>query len=215
MRLQGGEAMSTPSLYHAEERLTELLDTEGLVPSERLAEFAAELTEARETAIARRDAVIHFIRHVEGQIEFARAEEKRISAWRKATEEKLARFQEYVARIIEANVPQPKKGVRKLEAHVGELRLEKLPDSVEITDPTVIPAEHARVTVQMPEWVWGVVVDWISNQESRQGVRDAVLTAHVNAKRDYPLRPIKEALQRGEDVPGADLKINQYRLVVK
>lgn len=208
--------MSQLSLYHAEERLTELLDTEGLVPEDRLAEFARELTAAENTAIARRDAVIQFIRHIEGQIEFARAEEKRLAEWRKSNEAKLEAFKGYVARVIEANVPMPKKGVRKLEGHCGELRLAKLPDSCEIKDSGQIPLQYKRVTVQMRANDWTRVAMLAVNHEAtEQDFRDAVISADVNARIDYPLTPIKEALNRGEDVPGADLKINQYKLEVK
>lgn len=210
------------TLYQTEQNLRAFLDTEDLVPAEMMAEFSAELVAANDAAVSKRDGVIRFIRHCESQIEMARAEEKRIADWRKSLEGGLERFEGYVARVIETNVPEPNKGPRKLVGRVGEIRLVKKPGAVVITDEAAIPDAFKRITVSIPLEQWErmrtAVVRALAYLAERDGaVSGAGLVGifEVPGKFDVPLAPIKKAIEAGEDVPGADLTVNQFRLEVK
>jgi hypothetical protein len=141
--------MNSLTLYQAEEHLLALLESEEMVQEEQRAEFAAALLAAGETALAKRDRTIQFIRHVEAQIEFAKAEEDRIAKHRKALATGLERTKAYVLSVVET-LPEPKRGPKRLEGRVGALVAAGSPASVRIDDNAVLPTDLCRVEVTIP-----------------------------------------------------------------
>jgi hypothetical protein len=182
------------SLYHIEEELKAYLDSEALVPEEQLAEFQAEFVAKSAAAVRKRGDCIRAISHIEAQISGARAEENRIAAWRGSLESGLARFKDYLVRCIELS------GQKKVEADNGSLAIQANPESVEITDATLIPDEFQTVTVKIPAAVYRDLSTWLEGY-------DATFNPSKSA--------IKEAIKAGREIPGADLRWGKNRLNVR
>lgn len=187
--------MSALTLYAIEERLALLMDAEDTVSDEQLAEFTADLAEAHEAALAKRDRVIQFIRHVESQIQFCRDEEARIYERRQSLEKGLERFQTYVLGVIEAS------GNKSLEGRVGKLLAKANPPKVEISDAEAISYLYKNVVVKMSAVDWQMVEAVIEDCEL--GTQSIVSYAVDKAA-------IKKVIQAGEAVPGCDLKFGSH-----
>lgn len=88
---------------------------------------------------------IGYIRNIELTIEVMKNEEKRISEQRKALENKLERFKDYVKECMENN------GFSKIDTGLGSLTIAKNPMSVEIENEDEIPSEFKQeiVTVKV------------------------------------------------------------------
>lgn len=183
--------MSNVTLYAVEERLALLMDAEDSVPDEQLAEFTADLAEAHEAALTKRDRVIQFIRHVEAQIEFAREEEKRLAERRKALDRHLERFKQYVLRCIEQS------GQKKLDGRVGTLVAKASPAAVEVLDMEAVPMQYRRVKLTMPGDVFEELCrlhpEWCANYSE-----------------EVDKNAVRKAIQAGEDVPGIDLQFGRH-----
>jgi hypothetical protein len=136
------------TLYHIEEDLLMMADSEALVPQDQLQEFQELFAAKTEQALMKRGSCIRAISHLEAQIAGARAEENRIAAWRGSLESGLARFKDYLVRCIELS------GQKKVEADNGSLAIQANPESVEITDLDQVPDEFKSVTVKMPAMLW-------------------------------------------------------------
>ena len=182
------------TLYHIEEDLLMMADSEALVPQDQLQEFQELFAAKTEQALMKRGSCIRAISHLEAQIAGARSEENRIAAWRGSLESGLARFKDYLVRCIELS------GQKKVEADNGSLAIQANPESVEITDAALIPDEFVTVTVKMPAKVYrelGLELDGL----------DATFNPSKSA--------IKEAIKAGRDIPGADLRWGKNRLNVR
>jgi hypothetical protein len=182
------------SLYQIESDLQAFVDSEALVPEEQLALFQAEFAAKTREAVVKRTKCIMAIQHLEGQIAHARSEENRIAAWRGSLESGLARFKDYLVRCIELS------GQKKVEADNGSLAIQANPESVEITDATLIPDEFVTVTVKIPAAVYRDLSTWLEGYD-----------ATFNPNKSM----IKEAIKSGRDIPGADTKFGRNRLVVR
>ena len=183
------------TLYRIEEDLAALLDTEALVPEEQLAEFQAELLAKTQQGIQKRGNCIRAIRHIENQIELARAEENRLAEWRRSLAGGLDRFREYVIKCIEVS------GAKRVEADCGALSIQANPESIEVTDVDALPDKFKTVTLRMPADLYRQLIE-----EGLDGC-DATFNPDKTA--------IKAALKAGRAVPGADIRYGKNRLVVR
>jgi len=190
------------SLYQIESDLQAFVDSEALVPEEQLALFQAEFAAKTREAVVKRGRCIQAIQHLEAQIAGARSEENRIAAWRGSLESGLARFKDYLVRCIELS------GQKKVEADNGSLAIQANPESVEITDATLIPDEFVTVTVKMPATVYRQLLEVaLIDGLPRNTLLDATFNPSKSA--------IKEAIKAGREVTGADVRFGRNRLVVK
>jgi len=195
--------MGSLTLYTAEENLSAFLETEeGGVPKEMRQEFALALAGANEAALDKRDACIRFLRHVESQIEFVKAEKVRLNDWQKGLEAGLERFRDYLA-VVVAEYGKQAKGAAKLEGRVGSLTLRKTPDKAEVTDPAVIPSAYKTVTVTLPADVWRAIA------------AQYPAAANHPAEESVSKKPLLDALKRGDEIDGAELVFGHDTLVVK
>lgn len=191
------------TLYEIEDALVALVNCEGAVPDEQLAEYLSELAKASEQAVAKRDNVIRFLRHLDLQAGNIDTEIARLSALKASYESGKKRVEKYVVSVLE-QLPEPKRGSRKLEGTVGVLSIQKNPDRVEITDSNKIPLNYQDVTVVMDASMW---------HELEEDFPGTVLTKKITFS---PRRSdIKDAIQSGGEVPGADIAYGDNRLVVK
>ena len=89
--------------------------------------------------------IIGYTRNIELTIEAMKTEEKRISEQRKALENKLDKFKEYVKNCMEQG------GFTKVDTGLGTLSITKNPMSVEIENESEVPTEFKQeiVTVKV------------------------------------------------------------------
>lgn len=83
--------------------------------------------------------VIGYAKNLELTAEAFKMEEERYKNNRKALENKLAKFKEYVKECMERN------GITKIETELGALSIAKSPATVEIINQEQVPDEFLRV----------------------------------------------------------------------
>lgn len=85
--------------------------------------------------------IIGYTKNIELTINAMKEEEKRIADNRKALENKMARFKDYVKECMEKN------GITKIETELGTLSIAKSPASVEIVNEDEVPSEFKQEVV--------------------------------------------------------------------
>ena len=85
--------------------------------------------------------IIGYSKNIELTIKAMKEEEKRISSQRKALENRLIKFKEYVKECMEIN------GITKIDTSLGSLTIAKSPISVKIIDEEEIPNEFKNEVV--------------------------------------------------------------------
>jgi hypothetical protein len=172
--------MSDITLYAATDEIRTLLDTlEGLEDESLTTEEKEYLATQMQTAVAatvkKADSIIAVLQTLDARANAAKAEAKRLSEHAKRQERNAEKLQSYVIRCME------QAGLKKLDANLGTLSLRNRPNSVVITDESVLPAQFVRL----------------------------VQTTAPDKK------ALKEALESGAEIPGADLAIGGHYLVVR
>ena len=198
------------TLYDLEDNLQALVNSIDLAeePAMRdaiLQEIGKELRKAKE----KRDAVVAFLRHCKLQQKFADAEIERIEK-RKAF---IARVQQelesYLVQVIEQFAAPDRRGIKRLEGNFSSLRIQKNPDSVLITDLALIPLALKQAALTMPAYVWEALLQRVGIEERK------TFEARVEK---LEFKPDKKAiggeLKNGTQIPGADLKFGDWRLVI-
>jgi hypothetical protein len=198
------------TLYEIEDTLQALVNSIDLVEDAHdrqlvLDKIGEELRRTKE----KRDRVVAFRRHCEQQQKFADAEIERIEK-RKAF---IARVQEelelYVVQVIEQFAPADRRGIKRLEGNVSTMRIQKNPDSVLITDIDSIPLMFKQIVLTMPAYVWEAMLQRIGFEDRK------VFEARVEKAEFKPDKKLIGAeLKKGAQVPGADLKFGDFRLVI-
>lgn len=204
--------MSTPlTLYQIEEYLAALLDTREMADTpEREAEIQREIERWVATAVEKRDAIVRFLAHCEGQISNIEREIERLTNLKKSYQRAIERMENYVVRAIVNLGPDDRGRWRKLEGKTCVLTVRHCPPSVEITDESAIPPAFKTITVTVPAEAWERFVDAVDVDE-RTRFLDSVIRADVAVDK----RAVKRALEDGESVPGAELRRDKLTLVVK
>lgn len=85
--------------------------------------------------------IIGYTKNIELTINAMKEEEKRIADNRKALENKMAKFKDYVKECMEKN------GITKIETELGTLSIAKSPASVEIVNEDEVPSEFKQEVV--------------------------------------------------------------------
>lgn len=129
--------MQNLSLYNIVGAFPKLIDQEEMSEEDKK-EVEKELIELLQR---KSQNLIGYTRNIELTIEAMKSEEKRISEQRKAMENKLEKFKEYVKECMEQN------GFTKIETTLGTLSIAKNPISVEIYDEKQIPDEYKTKVV--------------------------------------------------------------------
>lgn len=129
--------MQNLSLYDIVGAFPKLIDQEEMSEEDKK-EVEKELIELLQR---KSQNLIGYTRNIELTIEAMKSEEKRISEQRKAMENKLEKFKEYVKECMEQN------GFTKIETTLGTLSIAKNPISVEIYDEKQIPDEYKTKVV--------------------------------------------------------------------
>jgi hypothetical protein len=149
------------TLYEVEDNLQAFLDTEADVPADMQEEFRAALSAAGQAALDKRDACIRAFQVLDSQIEFCKAEKKRIGDRQTVLENGQKRFRRYLASVLQALPEPPMKGktqpAKKLEGRIGSISLRKGSESIDIVEASKLPTACCDVSVKMAAVTWYAV----------------------------------------------------------
>jgi hypothetical protein len=123
-------------------------------------------------------------------------------------------MRQYVQSVIESLGTDAKGKPKKLEGKTVTFSLRARPASVEITDELLVPAEYKSVVVKLPLELWQLICDEFQNDEDDpvwQDLKKACESASCTVSKGA----IRQAIEAGLEVPGADLTIGGHTLVVK
>lgn len=123
--------MNSLSLYQITSAFPMLMDQEEITP-ELKEQLEKELTELLKQ---KSQNIIGYTKNIELTIEAMKTEEKRISEQRKALENKLDNFKQYVKECMEQNE------IKKIETGLGTISIAKNPISIEIENEEEVPDE--------------------------------------------------------------------------
>ena len=129
--------MNNLSLYEITNAFPVLMENEELSEEEKQ-KIKEELTILLQQ---KSQNIIGYSKNIELTIEAMKEEEKRISSQRKALENRLIKFKEYVKECMETN------NITKIETTLGSLMIAKSPISVEIVNENEIPNEFKNEVI--------------------------------------------------------------------
>lgn len=204
-----------PSLYELEQDLQAFIDTADLVSEESHDEFQREFAEALQRSVEKRDRAGQFLIHCQQQVENCDKEIERLRARKRSFEMAEKRVRSYVQAVIESLGTDAKGRTRKLEGDTVTFALRAKPPAVEITDEDAVPAKFKSITVTLPLDLWEAVIDTPDHDDDSDPIWGEFKAASLTAERCVSKKAIREALDAGEDVAGADLSIGGYSLVLK
>ena len=144
------------------------------------------------------DSVAWMLAHLEDQVQMAAQEIQRLQGRKQAFERAQERLEEYCIHVLE-QLPEPKRGAKKLEGRTSTLAL-RLSDAVVITDEATVPAEYKTACVEMPALVW----------ESLVRRDESVIGKLTKQNLKVRLVDVKKAIKGGESVAGADLEYRNH-----
>jgi hypothetical protein len=128
------------------------------------------------------------------------------------------RMEGYVIHTIETVMgPDAKGKYPKLAGHSLVLSVARNPDSVDIQDEALIPAEYKSVTVKLPAEIWSELLQAFSDDDGNRVAEVSKVLQAADEKADVSIDKagIKKAIKAGETVDGADLFIGGLRCEVK
>ena len=115
-------------------------DLVSLIDEEVNEEAREEIIEAIKLQMeVKAENIIAVIRNYETRIDGIKAEEKRLSEYRKSEEKKLEKLKEYTVYCME------QLGNKKLDTNLGRISLRKKPSSLNIVDESLVPGEYKEV----------------------------------------------------------------------
>ena len=129
--------MNNLSLYEIANAFPVLMENEELTEEEKQ-KIKEELTVLLQQ---KSQNIIGYSRNIELTIGAMKEEEKRISTQRKALENRLTKFKEYVKECMEVN------SITKIDTQLGSLTIAKSPISVEIINEDEIPNQFKQEIV--------------------------------------------------------------------
>lgn len=129
--------MNELSLYQITSAFPKLMENEEITEEDKT-KIEEELTLLLQS---KSQNIIGYTKNVELTIEAMKTEEKRISEQRKALENRMTKFKEYVKECMEQN------GFTKIETPLGTLSIAHNPISVEVVNEDEIPNEFKTEVV--------------------------------------------------------------------
>ena len=198
------------TLYEVEDNLAALANTfEVVEEAEAKRLILDEIGQAIRRVKEKRDAVVGFLRHCEAQQKFADLEIERLKTRRERIARFQAEFEQYLVSLIDQFAIPDRRGVKRLEGNFSSMRIQKNPDSVVITDEKALPVAWKDVVLTMPAHVWEALLERLDKDERR------IFEEKVKKCEFKPdKRAVGSELKNGEQIPGADLKFGEWRLVL-
>lgn len=198
-------ALPAQSLLQLEEEFWALLDTEDLVPSDQRQKFAMELQSAFAKTVAKRDRTKAFIKHCRDRrdsIKKQREDLQRVSNAYQSAEDFV---RQYIKFVIESLGRDEKGKYRKLKGDTSTFYLSDAESKLKILEPETIPAKYKLATITLPAAQW----------EELKRQHEHLDTVAQKVSLDIDEDRIKDDLEAGEEVPGADLEMNRTTLNVR
>jgi hypothetical protein len=199
------------TLYELEDTLQAFVDTIAMAeePATRDA-ILAEIGQALKKTKEKRDAVVGFLGHCEQQQKFADAEIERIQKRKALITRVRSELECYMVQVIDEFAAPDRKGIKRLAGNFSSMRIQKNPDSVSITDDQALPVAWKDVVLTMPAYAWEALLQRLDLED--RGVFDRQVK-----KREFKpdKRAIAGELKNGTEIPGADLKFGELRLVIE
>src|SRR5260370_32951749 len=198
------------TLYELEDTLQVFVDTIALAEEPAAGDaILAEIGQALKKTKEKRDAVVAFLRHCEQQQKFADAEIERIQKRRALITRARVELECYLVRVIDQFAAPDRRGIKRLDGNFSSMRIQKNPDSVAITDEQALPAAWKDVVLTMGAHVWEALLQRLALEDR------AVFERQVKKSEFKPdKRAIAGELKNGTEIPGADLKFGELRLVI-
>ncbi len=198
------------TLYEVEDNLAALANTfEVVEEAEAKRLILDEIGQAIRRVKEKRDAVVGFLRHCEAQQKFADLEIERLKSRRERIARFQAEFEQYLVSLIDQFAIPDRRGVKRLEGNFSSMRIQKNPDSVVITDEKALPVAWKDVVLTMQAHVWEALLERLDKDERR------IFEEKVKKCEFKPdKRAVGSELKNGEQIPGADLKFGELRLVL-
>jgi hypothetical protein len=197
------------TLYELEDNLQALVNSIDLAedPSARES-ILEEIGQTLRRTAEKRDAVVAFLRHCDMQQRFADAEIERIQKRKAAIARLEEELETHLVQVVERYAKPDRRGVQRLEGNFSSMRIQKNPDSVFITDLGAIPLAFKQAVVALPAHVWEALLQRLGLEERK------TWEARVEKLEFKPdKKAIGAELKRGTEIPGADLKFGDWRLV--
>jgi hypothetical protein len=197
------------TLYRIEDHLAALLETgDGGIAPELEGQYRADLAQALQKAVDKRDRVGQFIRYLEDQAHFAAEEAKRLTERKQLFERAAERMRAYVKWTIESMGQDEQGKWRKLEGRLVTFSLRKLPDILQVDDELTIPAEFKTLVITVPAAAW-------QRHLEAAGDRDVILAAITATEVKLDRRRLLARLKEGAELPGADIRLGDYGLAMR
>lgn len=198
-------ALALPPLYETEGSLLALLETEGIVAPEQEEQFKLELAEQLTKTVAKRDRTGGFLKQLAHAATACGEEIKRLQTYKRVLENTEERVRGYVVSVIEGLGSDDKGRLRKLQGTHFTLSARACPASVKIADEASIPVAYKRVRVDMPAEQWEAAAKILAQH-----------TPLVPAATYYTDgAKLKDALEEGKDVAGAELIVGRNTLQIR
>ena len=100
--------------------------------------------------------------------------------------------------------------IKRMTGHFSSMRIQKNPDSVIVFDETALPLCWKDVVLTLPAHVWEALLQRLHLSER------AIFEQKVKKTEFKPdKRGLAGELKKGTEVPGADLKFGELRLVIE
>jgi len=130
------------SLYDIHEHLAALFESEECCPDDRRAELDNEIQAFIAMELTKVDSIASYLAWLEQQAEFAAAEIKRLQARKKASENRHARIEMFVSKLMQL------RNYTRLDGRTTTLSLRRAPPSVEVVDERAVPAEFQIIKTE-------------------------------------------------------------------
>ena len=211
--------MSVPTLYGISAELLNLMEAREAILADwalsntdqttSLAEVESAIREQVSALVRKVDGAAFYVREFEARAAAAKAEKERNRDREHMWEARGERLKEYIVSVMQMM------GATRLDGDSNTLRLQKCPPSVEIAQPELVPAEYRQVNVPMSEAMWNRLVN-VLFEHDRELWQMFANRGQPNLT-DFKLMktPIKEALKRGDGVPGCVLVTDKMSLRVE
>jgi hypothetical protein len=198
------------TLYELEDTLQAFANTMALAEEPPVREqILDEIGHALRKTKDKRDRVVEFLRHCEQQQKFADAEIERIQERKRVIARVCEELTCYLVQVIDQFAIPDRRGIKRLEGNLSSMRIQKNPDSVLITDEQTLPVAWKDIVLTMPAHVWEALLQRLTKDER------ALFEQKVKKREFKPdKKAIANELKNGVEIPGADLKFGDLRLVI-
>ena len=208
------ELMSTQNqsctLYDLEDTLQAFANTIALSEEPTVRQLILEeIGQAMQKTKEKRDRVVAFLRHCEQQQKFADAEIERIQKRKEVIARVCEELECYLVQVIDQFARADQRGIKRLEGNFSSMRIQKNPDSVLITDEHLLPVAWKDIVLTMPAHVWEALLQRLPTDERALFVRKVKKSEFKPDK-----KAIGNELKKAVEIPGADLKFGDLRLVI-